>query len=434
MSRDAFKQQLGGREKRTASLRELDQTIYGAIKNADASVVRIRKISIDQIWADVKQPRRAVPSAVRGDWDGSPATVGQMFNQWLMMARLDASYIKALVLRESLPAESNDPLVVKLVGSNDKAGIVQLAASIYEGGVQNPVTVAPRGDGIYVLETGERRWLACHLLKYLFGDDSKATMIPAREKEEASVWVQAEENTQRMDLNAIQLSRQFAILLMDLLSEPFLDASEFDSDIEFYAQVADGDKFRIPRGASERLLSALGLKNPAQLRYLRKALRLPSDVWNMADDEDWPLTTVRDYSKNDAADTSYTVSNDTVSGGGNPFADNPTGAEKPVNTGQSGDYTSPFGDVKQFGPRIPSQIPAEKPAIDEDQNELIAAIAQRYVSVANPIMKLLQVQNIEILLQADSKQQQEIATLLEKAWLHIEELARQLGLIVEEEG
>jgi hypothetical protein len=100
---------------------------------------------------------------------------------------------------------------------------------------------------------------------------------------------------------------------MELLREYNYEFYGFDDVVaagqpeqEYYAQVADGEQFRVPRGEGERLLNAMGLKNPTQIRQYRKLLRLPGDVWRRADDEDWPESRLRKF---------YTVTTVTVSRG-----------------------------------------------------------------------------------------------------------------------
>ena len=168
-----------------------------------------------------------------------------------------------------------------------------LAATIYRDGLTNPITVAQQGNQTavqYQLETGERRWLAYHLLHANFPQDGQWTKIPARIVESPNLWRQAAENNARDNLNAIGKARQFALLLMDLLSRESGDAvtfkpfDAFRHEREFYAQVADGNRYRIPRGKGQLLVSVIGLGNPDQLRDYRKLLSLPDEAWKIADD------------------------------------------------------------------------------------------------------------------------------------------------------
>ena len=172
--------------------------------------------------------------------------------------------------------------------------LIDLAASIRRDSLSNPVSLVRHPDH-YEIETGERRWLAYHVLYWKFGDGDKRpdgsvvnwSRIPARIVTQVDVWRQASENNARDNLNAISRARQLSLLLMDLHgSHNFtaLDASQ--SEQAFYAQVADGADWRIPRGQGERLLNAMGMSDAGQLRQYRALLRLPTDLWRKGDDED----------------------------------------------------------------------------------------------------------------------------------------------------
>jgi hypothetical protein len=167
--------------------------------------------------------------------------------------------------------------------------LIELAVSIRQEGLTNPITVAPVGLK-YQLETGERRWLSYHLL-YLHTQDEKYAKIAARTVEKVNIWRQAAENNARANLNAISKARQFSVLLMDLLEtkrgDAFSTIDQFEREQSFYAQVADGERCGIPRNTGERLLAGMGLKHTKQLRDYRALLKLPGIVWQIADDLNW---------------------------------------------------------------------------------------------------------------------------------------------------
>ena len=293
-----------------SSLEQAAADIYKAdlppeIAQLDSQRRPARPIEILEIYPDRTQPRRTVPTAVRQFWDSRPDTVADLFQNWLYeierMGWLDFD-LETYLKQEHLPdgVEGNDeegdvhtrhlheyqrvPLLKMLIDLAD------LAISIRKTGLTNPITVV-RMERVYRLETGERRWLAYHLLNIYFPDEDWQR-IPAHLVDEISVWRQASENNARADLNAIGRARQLAILLMDLLGERGYEFYTFDeildsggSEREYYAQVADGNEFRVPRGEGERLLNAMGLKNPTQIRQYRQLLRLPDDVWQDADDK-----------------------------------------------------------------------------------------------------------------------------------------------------
>ncbi len=116
-------------------------------------------------------------------------------------------------------------------------------------------------------------------------------VILAHQVQAFDVWRQAVENGARQDLNAIAKARQLARLLMAIYADqgitfvPYAEVVQPGGcDRAWYAQIADGDRFRIPRGTSEIILSAMGLKNPVQLRQYRALLNLPDDIWQAGDD------------------------------------------------------------------------------------------------------------------------------------------------------
>ena len=67
------------------SKEEIDFTLYGAadIAALDASRRDAVPIDIFSIYPDIAQPRRVVPSVVRQQWDGDPASIGGVFVDWV---------------------------------------------------------------------------------------------------------------------------------------------------------------------------------------------------------------------------------------------------------------------------------------------------------------------------------------------------------------
>lgn len=282
--------------------------IYGFenLAEVDSGQQIARPIGIFDIQPDFTQPRRAIPSVVRVHWNGNAEELPRMFDAWARMVTDERKSRNDLQPFDVAAYLSQDFLPPGIEGNDDEHGdaanvdtgpiekalleVVALASSIRRVGLTNPITIAREGRG-FRLETGERRWLAFHLLHSRFPHENW-TKIPAHLVDRVSVWRQASENNARQDLNAIGRARQFAILLMDLRAEH--NGDEFYSfheilergysEREYYAQVADGDQYRIPYGQGERLLNAMGLKNAVQLRQYRALLRLPDELWQYADD------------------------------------------------------------------------------------------------------------------------------------------------------
>jgi hypothetical protein len=273
------------------TMRQADQALFGELAHVDNARKDIKPVRINEITPDLSQPRRALPSEVRAQWSGKPDDLAGLFNTWLELIAHESG--RAFDLDGLMQSQRQIPESEQAAGPIETAftELVELAVSIRRDGLTNPITVA-RDGRFYRLETGERRWLAYHLLHAYFNGEngrpnerSQWTHIPARIVEGVNVWRQATENTARQNLNAIGRARQFALLLMDLHgADQFRAFDQFEHERDFYAQVADGGEWRIPRGSGEMLLNAMGLKNESQLRYYRALLRLPLAVWIKADD------------------------------------------------------------------------------------------------------------------------------------------------------
>lgn len=293
------------------SLANIDAAIFGEISHVDAERQIAEPVKIEEIYPDKTQPRRAVPTAVRDLWDMQPDTVGVLFDHWLRMTNQERAlrkrpafdigvYLTSRTLESTLSEtmiEIIDPATVGPI-EGSFLQVVELAAAIRRDGLTNPITVAPLGKR-YRLETGERRWLAYHLLYAWFDGSSddrpnertRWAKIPARTVKQIDVWRQASENTARQNLNAIGRSRQFAILLMELLKAEGKRFVSFDEAVEpngsdrgYYAQVANAKIWRVPNGKSEVLLNAMGVSDRSSLSRYRDILSLPDEVWRIGDD------------------------------------------------------------------------------------------------------------------------------------------------------
>ncbi len=90
----------------------------------------------------------------------------------------------------------------------DEEGLQELAVSIGECGVLQPVLVRPRKDGCYELVAGERRWRAAKLV----GLQSIPGLVRTREDDEALAAALVE-NIVREDLNPVEEARALAELV-----------------------------------------------------------------------------------------------------------------------------------------------------------------------------------------------------------------------------
>lgn len=288
---------------------EASDYIFGSSKSSKA--LRAKPTDIYKIQPDPLQPRRAIPSDLRSSWNGNPHTVNDLFDKWLKAIKKERggrelNYTDILESNDTFRGteaetqkDENSPETIMPRSGTLEANfmrLVELAASLKRDSLTNPITVAKNGD-FFIIETGERRWLAYHLLRREYGNDPWGD-IPAREVKELSIWRQASENNARDDLNAISKTRQLALLLMALHGwDKFQANTEFEHEREFYAQVADGFKWSIPRGKGEQVINAMGLQTGSHLRRYRALLRVDNVLWDEADDNNWTERETRDKFK-----------------------------------------------------------------------------------------------------------------------------------------
>lgn len=293
---------------------EADAALFGELARRDLGRQVVKPISIFHILPDAQQPRRAVPTDVRKQWSGKPADAADLFNAWLGLIDKERSlaghssfnvddylWAEAVEKAQRLEEEVEEQVVDNRAGPIERSflRVVSLAVSIRRNGLANPVTIIRINSQDYRLETGERRWLAYHLLfAYFNGDNRKPDErsrwqnIPAIIVDEFDVWRQASENAARADLNAIGRARQFAILMMDLLKEQDVEFKTFTevigggkSEREYYAQVIP---YRVPNGKGEMLSNGLGVSHRAAFTRCRSLLGLPDEIWEIGDNLDLP--------------------------------------------------------------------------------------------------------------------------------------------------
>ena len=277
------------------------------IAAADSEFQPIEAVSIHEIHPNTIQPRYSIPHNLTDIFAFNPKNIVDIFERWIIEIQLEKgqtdydiiNYLLGSATDRGERVESEDgeaPPASQLASGKEHAlmKLIDLAASIRRDGLSNPISLVQHDDR-YEIETGERRWLAYHILYWKFGDGDKRpdgsvvnwSRIPARIVKQVDVWRQASENNARDNLNAVSRARQLALLLMDLHGwQNFSKLDACDNEQAFYAQVADGSTWRIPRGQGERLLNAMGLSDASQLRQYRALLRLPEELWRKGDDED----------------------------------------------------------------------------------------------------------------------------------------------------
>ena len=261
------------------SVRAADAALFGEIRTREGARPTLRLLDIHDIQPDPQQPRRSLPLALRRQFDGSAASIPDLLVHWRETTAPDVHLRAALALSEEEWAES--------VGEAAFAELLALAANIRHDGLQHPITVARAEQSGFLLESGERRWLAFHLLHLYDEDGERWARIPANIQPERDVWRQASENSARDDLNAIARARQYALLLMDLWRESgreFRPLADFAHEQAFYAQALD---LRLPYGSGARLLNAMGRQHRNAFMRCRQLLALPLALWERGDEQNW---------------------------------------------------------------------------------------------------------------------------------------------------
>lgn len=253
------------------NLRQVDEAIFGKLDRNKRE--RIENIDIFAIEPDHAQPRRAIPASIRGDWLPNAPDMPDFLAHWIGESGLD---VRALVAGdESARPEKVSGHAVALLK------IIDLAATIRRDGLLNPASVVKSGDGLYEIETGERRWLSYHLLHWLYGGEEWAR-IPARVMHERDPFRQANENNQRDSLNVIGKARQYAILLMAMHPDvQFVPYAACESDRAYYAQAME---LKTPYGRGGELMAAMGIKNRNSVAEYKKLLTLDDAMWQEADE------------------------------------------------------------------------------------------------------------------------------------------------------
>jgi len=268
-----------------------------------AARVSVTGINIYSISPDKSQPRRALPIGLRYASIRTQEEATALFSEWSSSANIYGQYDAVADFYnqrdtqgndsaswdEKMPEEENAPELSSL------RAIVALAASIYRSGLINPIAVVRSTNG-YVIESGERRWLA-HCFVHAVTGESKFTTIPSRVFSALDRFRQASENGARENLSAISKARQLALLIMESTGKTYSPIEHFPHERQFYAQVADGKTHRIPNGASAEFAKIMGLKNEQSLRLIRALLTMPNECWDIADSLDMTENRIRTIAK-----------------------------------------------------------------------------------------------------------------------------------------
>ena len=160
--------------------------------------------------------------------------------------------------------------------SFDEQELAQLADSLRQNGMLQPVIVRRRGDGVYELVAGERRWRAAQMAGW-----PKIPVVIRNCGDDEAMILALEENLQRNDLNPIETARAYTRLMTEFGLTQDLVAQRLGKDRSTVANMAR--LVQLPREIQEwvegDLLSTghakviLGCSGPDhQLRLARQIL------------------------------------------------------------------------------------------------------------------------------------------------------------------
>ena len=281
-------------DKGELSMYDAADQLFGSPDVPHSGRLIAEQVEIMSIQADIRQPRRAIPSVIRGEWQGDAGGVAELLQKWQYLVGLDGDTVASMF------KGNGDGSVESITGKPILDGFVSLcglSSSILRDGLTNPITIVPHFGGMHLIETGERRWLAHHLL-LLYGHDEYKTMA-ARVVKRLDVYRQASENGNRRPLNAIEMARQLALLIMDVHAHKHefetweICVAADECDRNYYAQVAKGNQWKIT-GHGQRILDVTGLKSIAQISQYRALLKIPDELWIEADENDWTEFKIRE--------------------------------------------------------------------------------------------------------------------------------------------
>jgi hypothetical protein len=317
MSKKKFQSEDNPFQQTKPSASEVDKIIYGEVDIPESGRIVAKPLPIMSIWPDPTQPRKILPREVHPGRTINPAQMPGIIEAWLEAiydTGVDTIPIEEILMgkyhgsdKVNSLSENKDPLVEPFVS------LLWLAADIRDTGLKQAVSVVEVRKDEYRLVWGERRWTAYHLLKVFLGD--KYANIPAQVTR-ASAWeiakAQAAENFHKRQLTAIGIARQFAKLLIlarqDTQDPAYdgWDALVVDGgcDRPYYAQVADGNIHRIPKGMGDEFERTLNI-SVEQMRQYRGLLRLTGDydidnaLWDLGDELNWAERFMRDISELD---------------------------------------------------------------------------------------------------------------------------------------
>mgnify|MGYP000949466546 CR=1 FL=1 len=223
---------------------------------ATPSVERIERLKPSQMQPDRFQPRRLLPAEIRADFFSGAINCYQAAMEWLALARSDPGTAQEL---ERLLAMGS---------SFEEHGQIK--------SITGKWTLDDRGEYVFQIETGERRfWAAC--LQYASSGAEDEPLLRVEVVERPTRQRQVLENRHAEPPSAVEQACEVAsLILAEIGIEPEADVTD---DYDFF-RIARTQ--RMPTGLWDRLTPIMQLTRPRMVQLLN-ILQLPSVQLDLAD-------------------------------------------------------------------------------------------------------------------------------------------------------
>jgi len=221
-----------------------------------ALVERIERLTPSQMLPDRFQPRRLLPAEIRADFYGGRINCYQAALEWLALARTDSGM------------EQEVQRLLAMGSSFDEHGQIKSITGKWE--------LAPSGEYVFIIETGERRfWAAC--LQYASSGAADEPLLRVEVVDRPTRQRQVLENRHAEPPSAVEQACEVAALIlaeMGIKPEPDL-ADDYD-----FFRIARTQ--RMPAGLWEKITPIMQLTRPRMVQLLN-ILQLPTTQLDLAD-------------------------------------------------------------------------------------------------------------------------------------------------------
>ncbi len=235
---------------------KVSPSLLNGAETQTPAVERIERLVPSQMMPDRFQPRRLLPSSLREDFFSGHRDCYQTALEWLAMARADPG------------AAAEVEKLVAMGASFGDHGQIKSITGKWESNA--------KGDFIFQIETGERRfWAAC--LQHVSGDDPEEPLLRVEVVEHPTRQRQVLENRHAEPPSAVEQACEVAsLILAELNLDP--DAATAD-DYDFFRQARTQ---RMPAGLWERIIPIMQLTRPRMVQLLN-ILQLSTPQLDLAD-------------------------------------------------------------------------------------------------------------------------------------------------------